>query len=140
MTMTKAHDTPNWVAKFQFDPEEMQLDDPREVKVKSVLVNRGNVPKVYEYKKNKLVMIASKSVLLFDDFKFVREIKESMVDNFYTGSYGPLTIPLGYMQLLPNERNLPLFVIAGSNCISLVNLEEGYIEPLIIAESTVYFG
>jgi len=63
-----------------------------------------------------------------------------MTDNFYTGSKGPLTIPLGYMQLLPEMGDKPLFVIAGSNCISLVNLEDEHFEPLIIAESTVYFG
>jgi len=34
MTMTKAHDTPNWVAKFEYDPEKRQIEDPTKVKVK----------------------------------------------------------------------------------------------------------
>jgi hypothetical protein len=67
-TQTKTHDTPNWVVKFEFNRNKMMIEDPRQVKQQSVLVMQGNVPNVYEFKHDKMVMIASQSLLLFEDW------------------------------------------------------------------------
>jgi len=74
--LTKASDTHNWLAKFKFDREKMNIAHPNEVKPDSILIEQGNVPNVYEYDRGKLVVVASQSILLLDDFKPVREIKD----------------------------------------------------------------
>ena len=49
-------------------------------------------------------------------------------------------VPMGYLQLLPGFDNIPLIVIAGSDSINLLNLNDAHMEPLIIAESASAFG
>jgi hypothetical protein len=47
---------------------------------------------------------------------------------------------MGYIELLPGFEHIPIFVIAGSDTINIVNLKDDHMEPLILAESTVAFG
>ena len=44
------------------------------------------------------------------------------------------------MRRLPKVGDNPLFIVAGATTLSLVNLEDEHIEPLIDAESTVFFS
>ena len=94
---TKTHDTPNWVVKFEFSRKEMMIEDPSKVKQQSVLVMQGNVPKIYEYKPNKMVMIASQSLLLFDNWQCTREYKDRQALNIYYATKDDLSIPMGYI-------------------------------------------
>ena len=50
-----------------------------------------------------------------------------------------MIFPLGFIGQLPNEGGKPLFIIAGSDTLSLVNLDDGHMESLIEADNTVYF-
>ena len=49
-------------------------------------------------------------------------------------------VPMGWIQLLPGFEKTPFIIVAGSHMMHLINLNNGYIEPFILVESTVAFG
>ena len=63
----------------------------------SILVMMGNVPHVEEYKKDRLIMVAAQSLLLFENWHCLREYKDHDPTNFYTVSVnnGLSVVPLG---------------------------------------------
>ena len=47
---------------------------------------------------------------------------------------------MGYIELIPGFEDVPLAVVSGSKCITLVNLRTKHSEPLIIINSTTAYG
>lgn len=69
-------------------------------------------------------MIASQSLLLFENWKCVREFRDPDKFNYYAISSKGITMPLGYTQFLPGFEHVPIFVIAGSKNINLLSLAD----------------
>ena len=46
---TKTQDTPNWIAKFRFNPRKKIIEHPPDMKDESILVMLGNVPNIEEF-------------------------------------------------------------------------------------------
>ena len=77
-------DTPNWVAKFIFNKSKNMIERTYKQKDESVLIMMGNIPQVKEFEKDRILIVASQSVLLFENWKCIREYKEHNPTNYYT--------------------------------------------------------
>ena len=110
----------------------------------STLVMIGNIPAIDEYQKDRILMVASQSLLLFENWHCLREYKDNDPQNYYTVSLnrGLSVLPIGNMCLLPIQEieDTPLLLLAGADKISLINLNDQYIEPFIIAENPTAFS
>lgn len=94
---TKTKDTPNWVAKFRFNQAKNMIEHPDDMNQESVLVMLGNVPQITEYEKDRLILVSSQSLLLFENWHCLREYKDNDPTNYYTVSLnrGLSVVPLG---------------------------------------------
>ena len=88
-------------------------------------------------------MVSSQSLLLFENWHCLREYKDNDPCNYYTVSLnrGLSVVPLGQFELLPVSEfeDIPLLLLAGATNISIVNLNDQYIEPFIVAENSTAF-
>ena len=89
-------------------------------------------------------MVASQSLLLFENWHCLREYKDNDPQNYYTISLnrGLSVLPIGNMCLLPIQEieDTSLVLLTGAKTISLINLNDQYIEPFIIAENPTAFS
>ena len=116
------------------------IEHPADMKDESILIMLGNVPNIEEYDKGKIIIVSSQSILLFEDWTCLKEYRDEDPTNYYTISFGTSVVPLGYLEIIPGFKDIPILLLAGASTISIINLNDQYHEPFIIAENTSAFA
>ena len=121
--------------------------------LKYAVIGKGNVPQIHEYAEEKIILVASQTMMLYEgnssnNWECTRELdmegaehnKDIMGSNYFTMASRASIRPMGYLQLIPGFEHIPLVVVSGVKSLVIVNMRDSYSEPLIVINSTSAFG
>ena len=88
------------VARFRFDIQNVKLDAPDlsgSTQEDYVIVEKGNVPQIYEYAENNMILVAGQSMLLYENWNLTLEVEVNQIDFNYFAMISRASLrPMGF--------------------------------------------